>query len=198
MLKKSRIFISLFAVLLIVVSISKPIIDRSESISTKVFRLHILANSDSDFDQKLKLSVKDAILENSAKLFQSSSTLSQAIESAQSNIDTFRNIAKSVIEENGYTYNVDVTIDKEYFDTRYYDSFIMPAGMYNTLKIVIGEGKGHNWWCVMYPSVCISGCIDDFDKVLNAQEKELLTSNKFIPKFKIIELYESIKNKILS
>lgn len=198
MLKKSRIFISLFAVLLIVVSISKPIIDRSESISTKVFRLHILANSDSDFDQELKLSVKDAILENSAKLFQSSSTLSQAIESAQSNIDTFRNIAKSVIEENGYTYNVDVTIDKEYFDTRYYDSFIMPAGMYNTLKIVIGEGKGHNWWCVMYPSVCISGCIDDFDKVLSAQEKELLTSNKFIPKFKIIELYESIKNKILS
>lgn len=198
MLKKSRIFISLFAVLLIVVSISKPIIDRSESISTKVFRLHILANSDSDFDQELKLSVKDAILENSAKLFQSSSTLSQAIESAQSNIDTFRNIAKSVIEENGYTYNVDVTIDKEYFDTRYYDSFIMPAGMYNTMKIVIGEGKGHNWWCVMYPSVCISGCIDDFDKVLNAQEKELLTSNKFIPKFKIIELYESIKNKILS
>lgn len=198
MLKKSRIFISLFAVLLIVVSISKPIIDRSESISTKVFRLHILANSDSDFDQELKLSVKDAILENSAKLFQSSSTLSQAIESAQSNIDTFRNIAKSVIEENGYTYNVDVTIDKEYFDTRYYDSFIMPAGMYNTLKIVIGEGKGHNWWCVMYPSVCISGCIDDFDKELSAQEKELLTSNKFIPKFKIIELYESIKNKILS
>lgn len=198
MLKKSRIFISLFAVLLIVVSISKPIIDRSESISTKVFRLHILANSDSDFDQELKLSVKDAILENSAKLFQSSSTLSQAIESAQSNIDTFRNIAKYVIEENGYTYNVDVTIDKEYFDTRYYDSFIMPAGMYNTMKIVIGEGKGHNWWCVMYPSVCISGCIDDFDKVLSAQEKELLTSNKFIPKFKIIELYESIKNKILS
>ena len=104
-----------------------------------------------------------------------------------------------VIAEKSFEVNVfDAYTDEEYFNTRKYDGFIMPAGEYSTLKIVIGSGEGHNWWCVMYPSVCISGCTDDFDEIMNDEEKEMLTSSKFVPKFKIIELYESIKNKIIS
>lgn len=196
-MRKLKIFIPIFLILLLISGIAKPIIT-SESISQKVFRLHILANSDSPYDQNLKLLVKDEILKLSTELFTDAKSVNDARHIAEDNIKVFENTAQQVVEANGYSYNISVTTDKEYFNTREYDGFIMPAGEYNTLKIIIGNGDGHNWWCVMYPSVCISGCTDDFDEIMNDEEKEMLTSSKFIPKFKIIEIYERIKNKILS
>ena len=196
-MRKLKIFIPIFLILLLISGIAKPIIT-SESISQKVFRLHILANSDSQHDQNLKLLVKDEILKLSTELFTDAKSVNDARHIAEDNIKAFENTAQQVVEANGYSYNISVTTDKEYFNTRKYDGFIMPAGEYNTLKIIIGNGEGHNWWCVMYPSVCISGCTDDFDEIMNDEEKEMLTSSKFVPKFKIIELYESIKNKIIS
>lgn len=196
-MRKLKIFIPIFLILLLISGIAKPIIT-SESISQKVFRLHILANSDSQHDQNLKLLVKDEILKLSTELFTDAKSVNDARHIAEDNIKVFENTAQQVVEANGYSYNISVTTDKEYFNTREYDGFIMPAGEYNTLKIIIGNGEGHNWWCVMYPSVCISGCTDDFDEIMNDEEKEMLTSSKFIPKFKIIEIYERIKNKILS
>lgn len=196
-MRKIKIFIPIFLILLLISSIVKPIIT-SESISQKVFRLHILANSDTTDDQNLKLLVKDEILKLSSELFTNANSVNEAKSIADDNSKIFENTALKVIKDNGYNYDVSVYTDKEYFNTRKYDGFIMPAGEYNTLKIVIGNGEGHNWWCVMYPSVCISGCTDDFDEIMSEDEKEMLTSSKFIPKFKIIELYECIKNKILS
>lgn len=196
-MRKLKIFIPIFLILLLISGIAKPIIT-SESISQKVFRLHILANSDSPHDQNLKLLVKDEILKLSTELFTDAKSVNDARHIAEDNIKAFENTAQQVVEANGYSYNISVTTDKEYFNTREYDGFIMPAGEYNTLKIIIGNGEGHNWWCVMYPSVCLSGCTDDFDEIMNDEEKEMLTSSKFIPKFKIIEIYERIKNKILS
>lgn len=196
-MRKLKIFIPIFLILLLISGIAKPIIT-SESISQKVFRLHILANSDSQYDQNLKLLVKDEILKLSTELFTDAKSVNDARHIAEENIKAFENTAQQVVEANGYTYKVSAYTDEEYFNTRKYDGFIMPAGEYNTLKIIIGNGEGHNWWCVMYPSVCISGCTDDFDEIMNDEEKEMLTSSKFIPKFKIIEIYERIKNKILS
>lgn len=196
-MRKLKIFIPIFLILLLISGIAKPIIT-SESISQKVFRLHILANSDSPYDQNLKLLVKDEILKLSTELFTDAKSVNDARHIAENNIKAFENTAQQVVEANGYTYKVSAYTDEEYFNTRKYDGFIMPAGEYNTLKIIIGNGEGHNWWCVMYPSVCISGCTDDFDEIMNDEEKEMLTSSKFIPKFKIIEIYERIKNKILS
>lgn len=196
-MRKLKIFIPIFLILLLISGIAKPIIT-SESISKKVFRLHILANSDSPYDQNLKLIVKDEILKLSTELFTDAKSVNDARHIAEDNIKSFENTAQQVVEANGYTYKVSAYTDEEYFNTRKYDGFIMPAGEYNTLKIIIGNGEGHNWWCVMYPSVCISGCTDDFDEIMNDEEKEMLTSSKFIPKFKIIEIYERIKNKILS
>ena len=196
-MRKLKIFIPIFLILLLISGIAKPIIT-SESISQKVFRLHILANSDSTYDQNLKLLVKDEILKLSTELFTDAKSVNDARHIAEDNIKAFENTAQQVVEANGYTYKVSAYTDEEYFNTRKYDGFIMPAGEYNTLKIIIGNGEGHNWWCVMYPSVCISGCTDDFDEIMNDEEKEMLTSSKFIPKFKIIEIYERIKNKILS
>lgn len=196
-MRKLKIFIPIFLILLLISGIAKPIIT-SENISQKVFRLHILANSDSQHDQNLKLLVKDEVLKLSTELFTDAKSVNDAMHIAENNIKAFENTAQQVVEANGYTYKVSAYTDEEYFNTRKYDGFIMPAGEYNTLKIIIGNGEGHNWWCVMYPSVCLSGCTDDFDEIMNDEEKEMLTSSKFIPKFKIIEIYERIKNKILS
>lgn len=171
-------------------------ISTAESINDKVLRLHILANSDTDYDQQLKLKVRDYIIEKTGYIFSNSDSLEDAIYNVKLHLDDINNFAQQTIFDNGYDYSVKTYIDKEYFETRKYDDFYMPAGVYNSLKIVIGEGRGHNWWCVMYPSVCLSGCIDDFDRELTEDEKKFILSDKFVPKFKIVEIYEKIKYRI--
>ena len=171
-------------------------ISTAESINDKVLRLHILANSDTDYDQQLKLKVRDYIIEKTGYIFSNSDSLEDAIYNVKLHLDEIDNYVQQTIYDNGYDYSVKTYIDKEYFETRKYDNFYMPAGVYNSLKIVIGEGRGHNWWCVMYPSVCLSGCIDDFDRELTEDEKQFIVSDKFVPKFKIVEIYEKIKYRI--
>lgn len=173
-----------------------PLISKTEYINDKILRLHILANSDENYDQELKLKVRDYILLKTKDIYTDSENLDDALNKTKEHINDFEKYTSDVIKENGYNYTVKVTVDKEYYNTRNYDDFYMPAGVYNSLKIVIGEGNGHNWWCVMYPTVCISGCVDDFDDELTPEEKEFLVSKKFVPKFKIVEVYEKIKYKI--
>lgn len=195
MKKKLLVFVPIFlCALLVVVSIT-PTITMSESISQKVFRLHILANSDSDVDQQLKLRVRDKILQESEKMFSSCNSVDEAINISRESIDKLKNISRQVIAYYNYDYDVRAYVTKEYFETREYDNFTLPAGIYDCLKIEIGQGKGHNWWCVMYPSVCISGCTDDFDSTLTEDEKRLIESDNYVIKFKVVEIYEKIKSK---
>ena len=196
MKKKLLVFVPIFlCALLVVVSIT-PTITMSESISQKVFRLHILANSDSDEDQQLKLRVRDKILQESEEMFSSCNSVDEAINISRESIDKLKNISRQVIAYYNYDYDVRAYVTKEYFETRKYDNFTLPAGIYDCLKIEIGQGKGHNWWCVMYPSVCISGCTDDFDSTLTEDEKQLIESDNYVIKFKVVEIYEKIKSKI--
>ncbi len=195
MSKRLLIFSSIFLVTIICTSSFSSAVDNSESISQKVFRFHILANSDQEHDQNLKLKVRDEILNYSNSLFSSCSSVEEAVSLARDNIDCFNNIGKQVIIDNGYNYSVNTFVVKEYFNTRIYDNYTLPAGIYDSLKVVIGSGEGHNWWCVMFPSVCLSSSADDFGEYLNDNEKALI-DDKYIIKFKAIELYESIKNKI--
>lgn len=195
MKKKLLVFVPIFlCALLVVVSIT-PTITMSESISQKVFRLHILANSDSDEDQQLKLRVRDKILQESEKMFSRCNSVDEAINISRESIDKLKNISRQVIAYYNYDYDVRAYVTKEYFETREYDNFTLPAGIYDCLKIEIGQGKGHNWWCVMYPSVCISGCTDDFDSTLTEDEKRLIESDNYVIKFKVVEIYEKIKSK---
>ncbi len=195
MKKKLLVFVPIFlCALLVVVSIT-PTITMSESISQKVFRLHILANSDSDEDQQLKLRVRDKILQESEKMFSSCNSVDEAVNISRESIDKLKNISRQVIAYYNYDYDVRAYVTKEYFETREYDNFTLPAGIYDCLKIEIGQGKGHNWWCVMYPSVCISGCTDDFDSTLTEDEKRLIESDNYVIKFKVVEIYEKIKSK---
>ena len=195
MSKKLFIYSSLFLTLIIFTSSFSSVVRDSENISQKVFRFHILANSVEEYDQNLKLMVRDELLCYSNSLFNNCSNVDEAILIAKENVSNFNHITKEVILENGYDYSVKTYVTKEYFNTRVYDNYTLPAGLYDSLKVVIGSGEGHNWWCVMFPAVCLSSSADDFGDYLNEDEKALI-DDKYVIKFKAIEIYESIKNKI--
>ena len=195
-MKKRLVFIPLFLVFTFIFTIMTPTVSLCEDISKNVFRLHIVANSDSKQDQQLKLKVRDSILEISKTMFNGCDSVEASVKTANENIETIKETAKKTITEHGYNYAVKVSVDKEYFKTRYYDTFTLPAGVYDCLRIEIGEGKGHNWWCVLFPSVCLSGCTADFDGVLSEEEKKLITSDDYVVRFKAVEIYEKLKNSI--
>lgn len=188
-------FVPIFLIALLLFVTISPVITLSEDISTKVFRMHILANSDSDDDQNLKLNVRDKVLSVTEDLYKSCNSVDDAIEFTKDNISLIKSEAQKVINACGYDYNTNVYVTKEYFSTRKYENFTLPAGIYDSLKIEIGEGKGHNWWCVMFPAVCVSGCTDDFGETLTDEEIEMIKSNKYIVRFKAVEIYEKIKSR---
>jgi stage II sporulation protein R len=196
-LKFNKIFIPLFLTFTIILGIAQPVVaavKTSEDISNKVFRLHILANSNSTEDQNTKLMLKNFILENSEDVI-GGKTLDEAINNAKNNRNEITEMCNEYLKSIGIDYKVAVSVVKEYFKTRVYDDFTLPAGKYNSLKIELGEAKGHNWWCIVFPSVCLSACTESMNDYLNEDEMKLV-SNTYSPKFKVVEIYESAKEKI--
>ena len=162
-----------------------------QDIGDKVFRLHILANSDTSEDQQLKLKVRDEITRYTDSLFADCRTKQESMEKAKQNLPRIIQQAENVIRSQGFDYSVDAYVTNMSFDTRAYDEFTLPAGNYDALRIVIGEGKGHNWWCVLYPAVCVPSAEKKIGSVLNENETELVTdSDRYIIRFKIVELFE--------
>lgn len=198
MSKKLFVFLPLLLVFTLLFGSLSSTNNASNDISTKVLRMHVLANSNSIEDQKLKIAVKNSILKATQELFSNSNSLDESINITKNNTALIKSSAEEVIKKYNKSYDVKVYVDNEFFDVREYKDFTLPSGNYNTVKVVIGEGKGKNWWCVMYPAVCISACSDDFDKALTKEEKKLITSKKYIPKFKMLEIINKIKNKINS
>lgn len=182
----------------IIASYTAPLIKTSEKVQEDVFRLHILANSDSEKDQSVKLKVRDYILEN-CSVFDNCKTVDEAISAAKENINEIESLANECLKEQGSRYSARVSVEKEYFSTRVYDSITLPAGYYQALKIVIGTGNGHNWWCIVFPSVCLSACTeDDMAAYLDEDEVSLIENkNGYAVKFKAIEIYEDLKKKII-
>ncbi|MBQ0110860.1 MAG: stage II sporulation protein R, partial [Oscillospiraceae bacterium] len=154
MLKKIIVSLSFGMVFAILVSMANFDVSCNE-LRQNVLRLHIIANSDDDFDQQLKLKIRDSVLNSGCECFKNCDNIDDAILTASENTEKFYKIAKDVIVSNGYDYAVDVSVGDSYFENRRYENYTLPAGTYKALKIVIGEGKGKNWWCVMFPSVCI-------------------------------------------
>ncbi|MCD7797477.1 MAG: stage II sporulation protein R [Clostridiales bacterium] len=180
--------------LALLIGIIQPVIETSENISEKVFRLHILANPDSTYDQNLKLGIRDYILSNTSSLF-TADTLEENVKIAENNTDYITSLAKEYLVFQGSDYPVFVTVLKEFFETRVCDDFTLPSGVYNSLKIVIGSGEGHNRWCIIFPSVCLSACTESMDDYLTDDEMELV-SDGYTPKFKIVEIYEKFKKSV--
>ena len=164
-------------------------------IPNNVFRFHILANSDTEEDQTLKLKVRDKVLERTKILFDTANSKSDAEEFVKANLETIEEIAQNEVYKNGYNYPVKAEIVNMHFDTRHYESYTLPAGMYDALRITIGNAKGHNWWCVMYPSIRISTADEGKDRakdVLSDDEYSLVTDDKVEYKFFIVELFQKI------
>lgn len=164
-------------------------------IPNDVFRFHILANSDTEEDQALKLKVRDKVLEKTKILFDTANSKSDAEKFVKANLDTIEEIAQNEVYKNGYSYPVKAEIVNMHFDTRYYESYTLPAGMYDALRITIGNAKGHNWWCVMYPSICISTVDEGKEKAktaLSDDEYSVVTDDKVEYKFFIVELFQKI------
>lgn len=165
------------------------------NISNDVFRLHILANSDSNYDQSVKLKVRDRVLEYSKSLFESASSKEEAESLISQNLDDITSVAQNELQNLGCDKTVKAEIKKMYFTTRYYDSYTLPSGMYDALRITIGSGKGHNWWCVMYPSICISAASEQDEKAkqaLDDGEYDIIKNEKYSYKFKVVELFEKL------
>lgn len=176
----------------------------SSDIANSVFRLHILANSDSEDDQALKLKVRDNILTYMKEISSGISSKEDALALMEDNLDAFEGIALQTIHEEGYNYDVKLSIGKFDFPTKTYGDISLPAGVYDALRIEIGEAKGHNWWCVMFPTLCFvdisSGTLDENSKEvlesnLDEEEYDLVSGDSIGVnfKFKILEFFDDIR-----
>lgn len=126
-----------------------------KALNENLIRLHVVANSDSDEDQALKLKVRDAVVEKLHDTMESFPTMEEARVYLQAHLPELEEFVNKVIQQLGSTDRATVSLDRESFDTREYDTFTLPAGFYEALRITIGEGQGRNWWCVVFPSFCV-------------------------------------------
>lgn len=167
-----------------------------------IFRLHILANSDSEEDQALKLAVRDSVIDYMKEINSGSKTKEETIKVVNENLEEIKEIAENKIRELGFDYEVNLEIGNFNFPTKYYGNISLPAGNYDALKINIGEAQGQNWWCSLFPPLCFidisSGYLEEDDqKILedNLTEEEFMLVSSFSPdvkiKFKILELLNS-------
>lgn len=203
-LKIGRIFIILLLLSVFILISAISYVDAvSNNISEGVFRLHVIANSDSKEDQELKLKVRDELLSYMNIISKDSKNKQEAMQVANDHKEEFIKIAEKVIKENGYNYKVNIQIGKADFPTKYYGDITLPAGTYDALKVQIGDAKGQNWWCVMFPPLCFvdvsTGIVPDNSKQelkqsLNDEEYDLISKtddNEISFKFKIIELFQN-------
>lgn len=169
---------------------------KCDEIRENVLRLHVIANSDSEEDQSLKLKVRDALLDASGSILASSADTESAVLTARKETKKLESTAQRVIDENGFDYKVKVEVGKSRFPTREYEDVTLPAGEYTAVRVILGKGEGHNWWCVMFPPMCLPAAEGELkiDDVLSDGSSELVRSGKkYEVKFKIVEWYENIK-----
>lgn len=167
-----------------------------EDIPNHVLRLHVLANSDSPEDQALKLKVRDRILKESSGLLDNIQTKTAAQNAIQSALPRLKTAAADEIKKQGYDYPVDVKMVHMYFTTREYTSVTLPAGDYDSLRVTIGSAAGRNWWCVIFPPMCLPTAEEpkELSDVLNAKQLQIVEGKgEFEVKFKTLEWYEQIK-----
>ncbi|MDD6284742.1 MAG: stage II sporulation protein R [Firmicutes bacterium] len=192
-----KISVSLVLALVITSLLSMYKFDRNcQQLRDGVFRLHILANSDSSADQQLKLTVRDAVIDLSESLFDGCETMEDAVAAAKENLSLIQQTAERTVTECGANYSVNVSVGQADFDTRHYEQVTLPAGSYTALRIVIGEGNGHNWWCVMFPQMCLPAASQstELERAVDKNSAEIAENyDKYEVKFKIVEIFEQLR-----
>lgn len=202
---KPFLVITLLLSLYIFISAISYVTAVSNDIANSVFRLHVIANSDSTEDQNLKLKVRDELLKFMNELSKDCSSKQEVMEMAKVHQNDLENIAKQIISNNGFNYGVSVEIGKADFPTKHYGDISLPVGTYDALKVKIGDSNGQNWWCVMFPPLCFvdvsTGIVPDSSKQemqenLNEEEFDLISntdSSEISFKFKLVELFQNWK-----
>ncbi|MBQ8683701.1 MAG: stage II sporulation protein R [Clostridia bacterium] len=166
-----------------------------EEVRSSVVRLHILAHSDNEEDQALKLQVRDAVVEAAAGWLDSATDAEEALVLAEASLPRLEEVAAQTVASAGYNYPVAVELCRMYFTTRQYDTVTLPAGMYDAVRITIGAGAGRNWWCVVYPPLCAGAAADrrTMADVLGAGGQTLVEGgDRYVVKFKVIEWFERL------
>ena len=186
----NKIIYAMAAAMVICISMAVYSGSAAEDLRENVTRLHIIANSDSEADQAVKIKVRDAIL-------------AKAREGEAVNTEDFRKTAEDTLRENGFTYAVRAETGEFYFPAKSYKDLTFPAGEYNGLRIILGEGEGKNWWCVMNPPLCFTENADGemstdgqekLENALNDETYEIITEKPEI-RFKIVEIFGELKGK---
>lgn len=174
-----------------------------EKVYDSVVRLHVLANSDSEADQELKLKVRDRIIEVTKELFSRAETREDAERIARSALSFIEREAETVVEENGFTYPVSVELGQEEYPERDYEGLKFPAGEYLSLRVMIGDAEGQNWWCVLFPPLCLKAASRSARDTENAfvaagltgEQYRIITesdSGRYKVKFKILEIIKEL------
>lgn len=155
----------------------------STDIANSVFRLHVIANSDTPQDQDLKYKVRDNLLKYMNEICANCVTKQEAIDLVNKNKDKFEQIAEDTIKEEGYSYNVNIRIGNFQFPTKNYGDISLPAGYYDALRVEIGKAKGQNWWCVMFPPLCF---VDITSGIVPEESKEQMENNLSQEEFALV------------
>lgn len=204
-IKNSKIGISITLILLLFLYTTISAISYVEAVSSdisdSVFRLHVIANSDSNEDQALKYKVRDNLLKYMNNICRNCASKQEAINLVTEHQEEFKQVALDTIKKEGYSYNVKINIGNFEFPTKQYGDISLPAGYYDALRVEIGEAKGRNWWCVMFPSLCFidvsSGIVPEESKeklqnILSDEEYSIISDNSdngIKLKFKLIEFF---------
>ena len=206
-IKRNLLILVLLFGIFITLSASSYAKEVSSDLSSSVFRLHVIANSDSKEDQDLKYKVRDALISYMNSLSTDLSNKQEVINISKKNISNFKEIALSVIHDNGYNYDVNIEIGNFEFPTKTYGDISLPAGYYDAIKVKIGNANGQNWWCVMFPPLCFvditSGIVPEESKEnlkenLSEEDYSIISENDSLThfKFKIVEFFRNFDFKL--
>lgn len=171
-----------------------------EELADSVIRLHVIANSDSAGDQALKLAVRDRVLEQAECLYAQDVDREEARRALERHLNALAAAGQAVVEKWGYDYSVSAELTRCWFPTKEYEGFALPAGEYEALRVVIGEGEGQNWWCVAFPPLCLGAASETVEEAAQAgsftkAQAGLITgeTEPYVLKFKGMELLGELK-----
>lgn len=163
-----------------------------------VIRLHVLANSDTQADQDLKLQVRDAVLARTDAILADQDSADQAAALLQQHLEDLAQTAEAEIQAQGYDYPVEVRLEETWFPTRTYENVSLPAGNYLALRVLIGQAEGHNWWCVVFPSLCLTAVTETSLQAagLTHDDYQLISEEDqpYQIRFKTVELWQTCKH----
>lgn len=179
-------------------------------LSNGLVRLHVVANSDTEEDQTLKLRVRDQVLTQAGELLAGCTEKAEAVQCLRDNADLLAARAQDYVRAEGYPYTVAVRMEQTYFPTRYYDSGALPAGVYTSLRVEIGEAAGHNWWCVLFPPLCFVNAAVPSDSpaptgspadapaggAAPTEKPFAVETNDVTLRFKVVDIFQKAKHRV--